>query len=119
MKISGFRKYKHLNLSLQYTQPEFNDCIPTWMAIDNFIPIPEITTELISVALQDLWNAKTNDNTGGRIRNTGIIGECRDDAKLFIAVINYSYNVIVQPTNQQNTTELFRVRVAIIQSIPN
>lgn len=98
MPITGFKNNKYPQLSLQYIQNKFNDYIPTWMAIDNFLPIPEIISEIISVALHDLWDSKANDNKGARKRDIPTIGEYYDNAKLSIVFINYSYKVIVHPT---------------------
>lgn len=89
--IKGFQNDKYKNLSLQYLQNKYNDYIPSWMAINNFSPIPQIIDELINVILRDLWDNTDKD----RRRNIESIGPYYDNAKLSIQFINYSYKVIV------------------------
>lgn len=91
LSITGFKNDKYPNLSLQYIQNKFNGYISGWMAIDNFLPVPEIINELISVTLRDLWN--TTDHK--RKDKIPTIGAFYDNCKLSIAFINYSYKVIV------------------------
>ena len=92
--IIGFKNDKYPHLSLQYLQNKFNDYIPSWMAIDQFIPIPQIITELINIILRDLWDKTAKD----RKRKIKDIGACYDNCKISIEFINYSYKVIVHKT---------------------